>query len=121
MPMRWGRWSVSREAMEEILNRSLLDEDFRAALQDNPESVLESFDLSDDERAALVSGKFDDVAVFMPLHCTIRFAMITKNIIAMKPHPEESRRAEFERRGAEIVQQEGDRIAVLKDFLAMIR
>jgi hypothetical protein len=112
---------MSRESVDQILKRSLLDQEFRDAIQLDPESALAGFDLSEEERTALLSGNFNDVAVFMPLHCTIRFAMITENIIAMKPHPDEFRSAEFQRRGSEIVELAGDRIASIKEFLALLR
>ncbi len=47
---------MSREAVEEILSRAIEDDGFRDRLLHSPAEALEGYDLSLDERQALIAG-----------------------------------------------------------------
>jgi hypothetical protein len=111
---------MSRAALTEILDRSLLEEDFRRAILADPEGVLDGFDLTDEERSALLSRQLTKVADLAFLACTIRFAMI-RNIVALLPPLDDSRGAELQRRGDEIARMEGNLTEHIKEFLARMR
>lgn len=114
---------MSRTAVKEILDRALLEEDFRADIEADPERALANYDLTDEERAVLVSRDLAAMDEFFPgaLYCTIRFALINENIVAMQPFPDEARREELQRRGREITAMRGDRIGPLKEMLTLFR
>ncbi len=111
---------MSRAALTEILDRSLLDEEFRRAIQADPEGRLRDFDLTDEERSALLSRQLTKVSDLAFMACTIRFAMI-RNIVALLPTLDESRKSELQGRGREIANMEGDRTEPIKEFLARMR
>jgi len=111
---------MSRTALTEILDRSLLDEEFRQAIQADPYEVFKGFDLTDEERSALLSRQLTKVSDLAFMACTIRFAMI-RNIVALLPTLDESRKAELQSRGEEIARMEGDRTEAIKKFLAQMR
>jgi|GEM_PF-6660415 len=113
---------MSHTAIAEILDRSLLDEDFRRAVETNPERTLQSYDLTDEERTVLLSRNLTEMNKFFPgtLYCTIRFAFI-ENIIAMQPFPDDARKSELQHRGSEIITAKRDRIGALKELLALLR
>lgn len=46
---------MSRRALEAVIGRAILDEEFRLALFADPEAALLEYELTDDERAALKS------------------------------------------------------------------
>jgi hypothetical protein len=114
---------MSRTAVIEILDRALFDEEFRRAVETDPERSLEGFHLTDEERTVLLSRDVNMMEEFFPgvLYCTIRFAMINENIVAIEPFPDDVRRSELERRASEIVATEGDRIEALKEMLTLLR
>ena len=47
---------MSQEALAQLIERASTDATFRSQLQSHPESVLKRYDLTGDERAALLSG-----------------------------------------------------------------
>ena len=47
---------MSKQAMTQVVERASADAKFRAQLQRDPENALAGYDLSPDERAALMSG-----------------------------------------------------------------
>jgi hypothetical protein len=47
---------MSRDAIEEILARAIEDEQFRARLLQAPGDAVEGYDLTPEERRALLSG-----------------------------------------------------------------
>ncbi len=47
---------MSSDAVNLVLERAMVDADFRKRLASDPESALAEFDLSDEERAAFTSG-----------------------------------------------------------------
>ena len=47
---------MSQESLSKIVERASTDPAFRAQLQSNPESALAGYDLTAEERAALMSG-----------------------------------------------------------------
>ncbi|MCC7372323.1 MAG: hypothetical protein IT306_28175 [Chloroflexi bacterium] len=47
---------MSQQAVGEILARALRDRSFAASLRADPDTVLATFDLTDDERASIVAG-----------------------------------------------------------------
>ncbi len=55
---------MSKQAVEQILGRIVTDEDFRKLFFSNPEKALEGYDLSDEEREALLETKKEDVEGF---------------------------------------------------------
>lgn len=114
---------MSREAVTEILERALLDEEFRRVVETDPDHALQGFDVTDEERTVLLSRNARAVEEFFPgiLHCTIRFAMINENIVAVDPFPGDLRRSELQRRGQEVIAAEGGRIEALKELLALLR
>jgi hypothetical protein len=117
---------MSRAAVNDILNRSLLDERFLQAIQADPDGALTGYDLTDEERSALLSRDLTKVAKLagpaaLALYCTIRFAMISPNWVAVLPGVDESRKAELQSRGDEITRMEGDRTEALKELLARMR
>jgi hypothetical protein len=112
---------MSRAAVSELLDRALLDEGFRRTVEADPEGTLAGFDLSAEERSALLSRDLTKMDEAFPLYCTIRFAMINENIVAMAPFPDDALRAELQRRGGDIVAMAGDRIEPLKELLRLMR
>jgi hypothetical protein len=53
---------MSVQAITEVIARSYRDRDFVDAVRANPSAALEGYDLTEQERAALVSG--DEDAIF---------------------------------------------------------
>ena len=47
---------MSQEALAKLVERAGIDATFRAQLQSHPEHALKGYDLTGDERAALLSG-----------------------------------------------------------------
>ena len=47
---------MSQESLAKVVERASTDSAFRAQLQSNPESALTGYDLTAEERAALISG-----------------------------------------------------------------
>ena len=47
---------MSQEALAQLIERASTDATFRSQLQSHPESALKGYDLTGDERAALLSG-----------------------------------------------------------------
>jgi hypothetical protein len=47
---------MSRQALEEVLARAMEDHDFRSRLLRDPEPALAGYDLSPQERDALIAG-----------------------------------------------------------------
>ncbi|HEY7066910.1 MAG TPA: Os1348 family NHLP clan protein [Chloroflexota bacterium] len=47
---------MSKRGVEQVLMRALGDGDFRKHLQDQPDTALTGFDLTDEERAAILGG-----------------------------------------------------------------
>ena len=47
---------MSQEALAQLIERASTDPTFRSQLQSHPESALKGYDLTSDERAALLSG-----------------------------------------------------------------
>ena len=52
---------MSSEAVRQVLERANTDEEFRSRCATNPDGPLAGYDLTDDERNALISG--DDEAL----------------------------------------------------------
>jgi len=52
---------MSKEAVESVIGKAILDSEFRKALAADPAKALESFDLTDTEKASLKS--IDDEAM----------------------------------------------------------
>jgi hypothetical protein len=52
---------VSQEVLQEILARALEDERFRHRLLDDPHRALHGYDLSTEEREALIAGNLRDL------------------------------------------------------------
>lgn len=48
--------TVSRQAIEEVLARAMEDEAFRLRLLEEPEPALKGYDLTPQERDALIAG-----------------------------------------------------------------
>ena len=56
---------MSLDDVKQVIGRAVLDADFREVLFSNPETALEDYDLSEEERAGLKNikrEKFDDMA-----------------------------------------------------------
>lgn len=53
---------MSGQAIHDILDRSLLDEQFRRAVQTDPDTALAEFELTDEERAALATRNYAEIA-----------------------------------------------------------
>lgn len=49
------------ETLKTVLNRAMSDESFLQAFRANPEDALDEFDLSEDEREALLAGDEHEV------------------------------------------------------------
>ena len=57
---------MSRDTMAKVIERASTDTGFRAQLQANPESALAGYDLTADERAAVLTsdaGRASDIGV----------------------------------------------------------
>jgi len=52
---------VSQEVLQEILARALEDGRFRQRLLDDPDRALHGYDLSTEEREALIAGNLRDL------------------------------------------------------------
>jgi hypothetical protein len=52
---------MSVQAVKDVAVRAIQDEDFRAALQANPEETLAGYDLTEQERVALMTLQFGAV------------------------------------------------------------
>ena len=50
---------MSQEILTKVIERASSDAEFRSQLQSNPEGALASYDLTPEERAALMSGDSD--------------------------------------------------------------
>lgn len=117
---------MSRIAVNDILNRALLEGHFLQAVRSDPENALKAYDLNEDERSALLSRDLTKVVglagpAALALYCTIRFAMISPNWVAMRPDNDAPQKANLENRANQIIRMEGDRTEVLKEFLAQMR
>jgi hypothetical protein len=47
---------MSKAAVESVLQKAMSDEGFRESLKQDPDSVLEAYDLTPEERSAITSG-----------------------------------------------------------------
>jgi hypothetical protein len=108
--------------MKEVLDRALLDEQFRADVESDPDHALKDYDLTGEEREVLLSRDLSRVEALFPgfLHVTIRFALINHDIVALAPS-DHARRAEIERLGRRITESPGDRFEQLKQLLLLFR
>jgi hypothetical protein len=113
---------MSRQAVIQVLDRALLDSDFRESIENDPD-VLAEFDLTLSEREVLLSRNVARMDEFFPsaLYCTLRFAIITENIIAIEQFPDEARRDQLRSISATIVGASGNRTDALKELLAVFR
>jgi hypothetical protein len=123
---------MSRTAMNEILDRSMIEEDFRRAILADPDGALADYDLTDAERAAFTGRDVDEatklagrspvaaiVAVNVSTVNTFVTSIVTlENLIATRPDVSEGDKARIRQRSEEIKQMEGDRTEPLKELLA---
>jgi hypothetical protein len=113
---------MSRTAVNEVLDRALLDEQFRDAVQTDPDNALADYDLTDDERVSLLSRKVREIQhIGAQLIVTARFVITNEQLIAFRPVIDDARRAELEREGDRIVAMTGDRTQAIKDLLLQMR
>jgi hypothetical protein len=124
---------MSRTAMNEILDRSMIEEDFRSAILADPDGALADYDLTDAERAALTRRDVDEatklagrspVAAIVVVNVSNLNTFITsivtlENLIATRPPDVDERDKARIRQGCdEIKQMDGDRTEALKELLA---
>lgn len=123
---------MSRTAMNEILDRSMLDEDFRREILADPDGALAGYDLTDAERAALSRRDADEatklagrspVAAIVVVNISNLNTFITsivylENLIATRPDVDERDKARIRQRCEEITQLDGDRTEPIKELLA---
>jgi hypothetical protein len=117
---------VSRTALNEVLDLSLLDATFREAILTDPDRALQGYDLTDEERSALLSQDFMRVSRYSTtaanLIITANFVInLNENLVAIRPHVDEDRKPELRARGAEIARMPGDRTQPIKELLALMR
>lgn len=115
---------MSRTAINDVLDRALLDSEFRAALMRDPDGALGEYDLTAEERRALVSNDFKEMEhVGAAHHITARFVILEDPpLIAVRPVVDRERREnELNAAGAEIVASGGDRTEAIKRFLVQMR
>ena len=140
---------MSSRGIHDVLNRALVDQEFRHAVKTDPETALADFDLTAQERAAIGSRNYaqvvmaemagvadpaearmdpqrlGDIVVIYNITETLSVTPIiylnTENVIAMAPDLNVSRRAELAERGDAIVQMPGDRIGAIKEMLGRMR
>jgi len=55
---------MTKQVVEQIIGRLITDEKFRKAFFENPNEALEEYDLTDEEREALLKTKEEDVEGF---------------------------------------------------------
>ncbi|MFE6286350.1 hypothetical protein [Streptomyces sp. NPDC057877] len=113
---------MSRTVMREVLDRALLEEQFRTDIESDPDRALRDYDLTGEEREVLLSRDLSRVEALFPgfLHVTIRFALINHDIVALAPS-DHARRAEIERLGRQITESPENRFERLKDMLLLFR
>lgn len=123
---------MSRTAINEVLDRALLDEEFRIAVQNDPERTLDAYDLTDEERSALASRSYLDTVSLaaapevgprsaVNLFLTSIVYLNTTDLIAIRLKLDEERGAELTSRGDEIVRTPGNRTEAIKELLARMR
>jgi hypothetical protein len=115
---------MSRTAVNDVLDRALLDPGFRHALLSDPDVALEEYELTAEERRALVSNDFKEMEhVGAAHHITARFVITTDPpLIAVRPVVDRERREhELNATGAEIAAAGGDQTEAIKRFLVRMR
>ena len=55
---------MTKRAVEQVLMRALSDGDFRRDMSTHPDTALTRFDLTDDERQAILAGNRDALLEF---------------------------------------------------------
>lgn len=119
---------MSRAVVNEILDTALLDEEFRHAIESDPEGFLAGYDLTDDERAALTTRNFKKATelaggpqaglTFVRIFVT---TINNNNLVAIRPEHDQERKQALRARGEEIARSSGDRTESIKELLAQMR
>jgi len=104
---------MSRTAMNEILDRSMLDEDFRRAILAAPDGVLAATKLAGRSPVAAII-----VVNISNLNTFITSIVYLENLIATRPDVDERDKARIRQRCEEITQLDGDRTEPIKELLA---
>jgi hypothetical protein len=113
---------MSRTAVNEVLDRALLDEQFRDAVQTDPDNALADYELTDDERTSLLSRKMREIQhIGAQLIVTARFVITNEQLIAFRPKLDDARKAELAREGERIVAMSGDRTQAIRELLVQMR
>jgi hypothetical protein len=120
---------VSTLALNNVINRTLLDEQFRRAVQTDPDTALDGLDLTDEERSAIRSRSFatlppratspeppPTITVIVTIVLTVR-----NESTGTTGHTPAARVAELTRRGDAILRMPGDRVQPIKELLALMR
>ena len=123
---------MSRTAINEILDRSMLDEDFRRAILADPDGALAGYDLTAAERAAVIqrdgdeatklAGRSPSAAIIVVnisnLNTFITSIVTLENLIATRPDLPAHDKTRVRQRCEEIKRMDGDRTEPLKELLA---
>lgn len=113
---------MPKESVTEVLDRALLDHEFRETIEANPDVLLE-FDLTPHEREVILSRNVATVEEFFPgaLYCTIRFALVNENIVAIDPHLEKLHQERLQLIATGIIDTTANRVDNLRGLLRAFR
>lgn len=117
---------MSRVVVNEILHRSLVDEEFRRGIESDAGTVLADFDLTAEERVALLGRDVRAVSALARDPEAVPAIVLAPNhqptdgpIIWLRA--DDASAAELARRGAEIVDMGGGgRVEAIRDLLSRL-